>query len=658
MYATMLLVLLFTILINYNVESRSNRIRRIVGGIEADVAPYNVPVTYVNYGEKTATVHGLLTNSTYYSFRGLRYGQSPTGARRFQRPKKYILEGNYNATEYPPPCIQPEPGTGNIIGKEDCLFLNIFTPALPEGDKGLPVILWIHGGGFKYGSASQYGPKYLMKKDVVVVTIQYRLGTLGFLSAGSSDFPGNAGLSDIALAIEWTKNYIAFFGGNAKKITVMGQGTGGSCALLVAMSKLAKGIPRAVAAMSGTAISNWAIDKTPTETAKEVAAYQGCPVNNTVSMIKCMQKVDAAAIVKGDDHIESARLKNRGFLSGLSGLLGSSPAIEGVNDGRSLPGLIQRDPLEDMSAGRRPSIPLLTGTTRDETKRAVNDKFKEEIESQLKSIPGYINEVLVEELQTLTGLGLSNANYTNPFWSVLDPLNFRPYLQSASNSIVDSFSKVSEATTDALFNLPAFMTANLWSKNNTPTFMYRFNHSGMAPKGNRFLNGLPLVSSNITTDEDDTICHGDELAYLFEPLNLDGTPLKDSQISNQQDEVVRDIFTQTITDFAKDGQIYLHGRAVPAFTGDSNNFVEISSNPEISNKFRYCEMALWAGLGERLKDASCQAQNTLLGALGAPVAPLMNIPVQLGTGKMTNAQSIPFGTLEKIAAETLQEATM
>lgn len=80
-----------------------------------------------------------------------------------------------------------------------------------------------------------------MKKDVVVVTIQYRLGTLGFLSAGSSDFPGNAGLFDIALATEWIKNYVAFFGGNANTITVMGQGTGGSCALLVAMSNLAKG---------------------------------------------------------------------------------------------------------------------------------------------------------------------------------------------------------------------------------------------------------------------------------------------------------------------------------------------------------------------------------------------------------------------------------
>lgn len=84
MNAIMLLVLFLRISSNSYIECRSNRIRRIVGGIEADVAPYNVPVAYVNYAEKTATVYGQLENSTYYSFKGLRYGQSPTGVHRFQ----------------------------------------------------------------------------------------------------------------------------------------------------------------------------------------------------------------------------------------------------------------------------------------------------------------------------------------------------------------------------------------------------------------------------------------------------------------------------------------------------------------------------------------------------------------------------------------------
>ncbi|GJQ76573.1 hypothetical protein Trydic_g2270 [Trypoxylus dichotomus] len=608
----------------------SNRVRRIVGGIEADVAPYDEPVVYANYGEKTATIRGLL-DEPHYSFRGIRYGESPVGIHRFQRPRKYILEGDYNATEYPPPCIQPVPKSDKIIGKEDCLFLNVFTPMLPEGDEGLPVILWIHGGGFRYGSASQYGPKHLMKKKVVLVTIQYRLGTLGFLSAGSSDFPGNAGLFDIALATEWTKHYIAFFGGNAKKISVMGQGTGGSCALLLGLSKLSKGIPSSVVAMSGTAISNWAIDKTPGETAKEVAAYQGCPTNHTVKMIKCMQTLDAEAIVKGDNYIESTRLKDRGFLSGLSGLLSPSPATEGDNDGRSLPAMIQREPLDDMSTGRKPNIPLLTGITKDETKRAVNDQFKKEIVANLKTIPNFLNKVLIKNLQSLSGLTTSVTNQNNVFWNILDPLNFRPYMQSTSNSIVDNLSKVSEATGDALFNLPAFMSADLWSKNNTPVFLYRFDHVGKAPKGNAFLNGLPLVSSNIATGEKDTVSHGDDLAYLFEPLDLDGSPLKEPQIHDEQDEGVRDLFTQTIVDFIGNGSIRLNNQLVPKFTSNANNFIEISSQPKISNKFRYCEMALWAGLGDRLKDVSCQVQDGFLGVVGAPLSPLKNATSQVGT---------------------------
>lgn len=82
----------------------------------------------------------------------------------------------------------------------------------------------------------------LVNKRVVLVTIQYRLGSLGFLSTGDRDMPGNSGLFDMALAVQWTRNYIGFFGGNPQKIVVMGQGTGASSALMICLSNIAKGI--------------------------------------------------------------------------------------------------------------------------------------------------------------------------------------------------------------------------------------------------------------------------------------------------------------------------------------------------------------------------------------------------------------------------------
>lgn len=90
------------------------------------------------------------------------------------------MEGDFNATTWGSPCPQViDYKSNNIIGSEDCLFLNIFTPVLPDASEGYPVLIWIHGGGFRRGSASQYETKHLIKKGTIVVSIQYRLGSLG-----------------------------------------------------------------------------------------------------------------------------------------------------------------------------------------------------------------------------------------------------------------------------------------------------------------------------------------------------------------------------------------------------------------------------------------------------------------------------------------------
>jgi carboxylesterase type B len=119
---------------------------------------------------------------------------------------------------------------------EDCLFLNIWTPTL-NSFADLPVMLWLHGGNFRYGSGAQrisiylslsqvYDGSCLAMREVVVITINYRLGVFGFFNGNSSDSPGNQGLWDQAMALNWTRQHITAFGGNPNDITLFGESAG------------------------------------------------------------------------------------------------------------------------------------------------------------------------------------------------------------------------------------------------------------------------------------------------------------------------------------------------------------------------------------------------------------------------------------------------
>ena len=108
---------------------------------------------------------------------------------------------------------------------EDCLFANVWTPTLSTG-ANLPVMVSIHSGGFTIGTATENDSQLLALRDVVVVTFNYRVGVFGFLAADTPDAPGNAGLWDQVLAIEWTRDYIKQFGGNPNDITLFGESSG------------------------------------------------------------------------------------------------------------------------------------------------------------------------------------------------------------------------------------------------------------------------------------------------------------------------------------------------------------------------------------------------------------------------------------------------
>ena len=180
-------------------------------------------------------VSGIVTEQGR-KFLGIPYAAPPTGPRRWQPPAAPQRWSHVRSTtQVGSNCPQPASPFGSESLNEDCLYLNVYTPPVRRGggaSRNDPVLVWLHPGAFQYGTGSDFEPRQLVARNLVVVTLNYRLGSLGFLAhpalsaerAGSS---GNYGLLDQQAALRWVKRNIARFGGDASKITIGGESAGG-----------------------------------------------------------------------------------------------------------------------------------------------------------------------------------------------------------------------------------------------------------------------------------------------------------------------------------------------------------------------------------------------------------------------------------------------
>lgn len=146
------------------------------------------------------------------------------------------------------------------IGDEDCLYLNVFTPEKPQVGKQLPVMVWIHGGGFANGCGNQewYGPDYLVPKGVILVSINYRLAAFGFLSFANTECPGNFGLKDQSLGLKWVQQNISAFGGDPNNVTIFGESAGSASVHYQVLSPLSRGLFQKAIAQSACSINPFA----------------------------------------------------------------------------------------------------------------------------------------------------------------------------------------------------------------------------------------------------------------------------------------------------------------------------------------------------------------------------------------------------------------
>lgn len=363
------------------------------GGLE-QVQLDNGPVTGVREGN-------------LWAFKGIPYAAPPVGDLRWRPPqpvtpwKKARL-----CQEYGPSC--PQPGGGPFyleVGptSEDCLYLNVWTPARTSSER-LPVLVWIHGGSFVTGSGSMavYSGANLAAKGVVVVTINYRLGPLGFLAhpaltaeagEGSS---GNYGLLDQIAALRWVQRNIAAFGGDPQRVTVFGESAGAISILDLLVSPLAEGLFQRAIVQSGILLdAGFGVSTTGTLTEAEAAGEQfaqrlGVDSRSDVAA-QLRAKTPAELLAAGEDE----------------NLLEKGLTWKPVVDGYVLPDL----PTKLWLAGKQWPVPLLIGSNADEgnTFLAGLTVSKEEFVRQMEGIFGPFAEEALALYPVTTAADISGA---------------------------------------------------------------------------------------------------------------------------------------------------------------------------------------------------------------------------------------------------------
>lgn len=228
-------------------------------------------------------------------FLGIPYASPPVGERRFARPEPPgVLPIPYNATYHRPQCLQTVPlyykHMKEFVRSEDCLYLNVYVP----GDRILPtskfpVMVYIHGGSFAIGGADIYsGDKLSTFNDVIVVTINYRLGVFGFLSNGTKS-SGNFGLWDMKLSLEWVHKNIAAFGGDPNRVTLFGNSAGGVAVTFMAIHVGNRGLFQRVIAQSGVITAFWAFQKEPLNQYLRYIKENNCEFNDYDEVISCLR---------------------------------------------------------------------------------------------------------------------------------------------------------------------------------------------------------------------------------------------------------------------------------------------------------------------------------------------------------------------------------
>nr|WLK66396.1 carboxylesterase [Eocanthecona furcellata] len=469
------------------------------------------PLAVVKEGTLRGKFMKTLGGKEIAAFLGVPYASPPDRFKAPSPPKKW--EGILDATKPKNDCLHYTELGLYIVGSEDCLYANVYTPKDFRDTKKLKdVIIYIHGGGFS-GMLGHYGPKYLLDHDVVYVFFTYRLGPLGFLSTGDTVIPGNFGLKDQNMLLKWVSRNIKAFGGNPNSVTLSGTSAGGASVHYHMLSPMSKGLIHRAFSMSGTVLDPWTKTENFKERASKLGELLNCPSANSTEYYECLMKKEGQEIVSKMKDLQT-------WVYYPFTVFGPVVEVEHPN------AFISKPPRDIIKNGEAQEVPWLTTLTSEEGLYPVADFIANE------TLVRYLDEHWNEVAPSLLDYGhLFEKDALNEISKKIRNKYF------GNGSIMENEKALIDVCSDRHFILGTVEAARLHASiYKSPVYSYLFSY-----RGKNSVSGYVSKSN-----KNWGVCHDDDTGYMFENemINPEET---------ENDRKMIAVMTNVLVNFAKNG---------------------------------------------------------------------------------------------------------
>merc|ERR1711884_625356 len=393
------------------------------------------PVVQTNSGKVVGVVEQGYDNKPIYAFKGIPYAADPSGSKRWLPPQDPESWSDVRDTSTWGK-ICPQEGYDPDLLSEDCLVLNVFSPDLNTTEKA-PVMVWIQGGNLMMGSSQDYLPQSIVSKDVVLVTINYRLGFLGYFAHPDLNAT-NFGLQDQVKALEWVQKNIGAFGGDPSQVTIFGQSAGGASVLALMVSPLSEGLFQGAISESGAVFES--LNVTMSEAGKlGVAVGEALNISAGADQLEQMRSLPASDFLSVINEMDEQ-------YGGLAYIY-----VDNVS--------MDTDILDGFKQGLNHDVPMLVGSNSNETQIF-----------QVMSPDGFPNTSASYEETIKNGFG-DNAETV---------LSLFPTTSETSPGLL--FSKVD---TDTQFGTPAYTVAESMANRSEKAYLYMFTQTASGEAGEK-----------------------------------------------------------------------------------------------------------------------------------------------------------------------------